>query len=76
MAKTVASALVNSRLDYTKSVLYNTSSGNMSKLQRVQNSLARVVTYTKSVEHIHPALHQTLASDQLPYQLQGGDTGV
>jgi len=58
MAKTVASALVNSRLDYANSVLYNTSSVNMLKLQRVQNSLARVVTYTKRVEHIHPVLHQ------------------
>ena len=46
------------RLDYANSLLYNTSSGNMLKLQRVQNSLARVVTYTKRVEYIHPALHQ------------------
>jgi hypothetical protein len=58
MVRTVASALVNSRLDYANSVLYNTSSGNMLKLQRVQNALARVVTYTKRVEHIHPVLHQ------------------
>ena len=58
MAKTVAAALVNSRLDYANSVLYNTSSGNVLKLQRVQNSLARVVTYTKRCEHIHPVLHQ------------------
>jgi len=42
MAKTVASALANSRLDSANSVLYNTSSVNMLKLQRVQNSLARV----------------------------------
>jgi len=58
MAKTVASALVNSRLHYANSILYNTSSVNMLKLQRVQNSLARVVTYKKRVEHIHPVLHQ------------------
>jgi hypothetical protein len=58
MVKTVASALVNSRLDYANSVLYNTSLGNMSKLQQVQNSLARVVTYTKRAEHIHPVLRQ------------------
>jgi len=58
MAKTVASALVNSRLDYANSVLYNTSSVNMLKLQRIQNSLARVVTYTQHVDHIHPVLHQ------------------
>jgi len=58
MAKTVASALVNSRLDYANSVLYDTSSVNMLKLQRVQKSLARVVTYMKCIEHIHPVLHQ------------------
>lgn len=58
MARTVACALVNSRLDYANSVLYGTSAANMSKLQRVQNSLARVVTYTNRVEHIHPVLHQ------------------
>jgi len=56
---TVASALVNSRLDCANSVLYKTSSVNMLKLQRVQNSLARVVIYTKRVEHIHPLLHQS-----------------
>ena len=58
LAKTVAAALVNLRLDYANSVLYNTSSGNVLKLQRVQNSLARVVTYTKRFEHIHPVLRQ------------------
>jgi len=58
MAKTLESALVNSRLDCANSVLYSTSSVNMLKLQRVQNSLARVVTYTKRVERIHPVLHQ------------------
>ena len=56
MAKTVACALVNSRLDYANAVLYGTTAANISKLQRIQNSLARVVTYTKRVEHIHPVL--------------------
>jgi len=56
--ETVASALVNWRLDYANSVMYNTSSANMLKRQTVQNSLARVVTYTKRVEHIHPVRRQ------------------
>ena len=52
MAKTVACVLVNSRrLDYTNYVLYCTT-----KLQRVQNTLARVVTNTRRAEHIHPVL--------------------
>ena len=58
MARTVACALVNSRLDYANSVLFGTSSANVAKLQRIQNALARVVTYTKRTEHIHPVLEQ------------------
>jgi hypothetical protein len=56
MAKIAACALVNSRLDYVNSVIYGTRAANTSKLQRVQNYLARVDTHTKQVQHIHPAL--------------------
>ena len=58
MAKTVASALVNSQLDYANSVLYGTSTVNIAKLQRVQNTLARVVTSTKRFQHIRPVLER------------------
>jgi len=58
IVSSLSQVLVNSRLDYANSVLYNTRSVNKLKLQRVQNSLARVVSYTNSVEHIHPVLHQ------------------
>jgi len=44
MAKMVASALVGFRLDYANSVLYGTTQKNISKLQKAQNVLARVVT--------------------------------
>ena len=43
MAKAVASTLVQSRLDYSNSLLHGTSASNLKKLQRVQNSLSRVV---------------------------------
>jgi hypothetical protein len=56
MAKTVACALVNSRLDYCYSVLYGTTESNTAKLHRAQNALARVVTYARRTEHIRPAL--------------------
>jgi len=52
MARTVVSALVNSRLDNANSVLYSISAENISRLQRVQNALARVATYTKRAKHI------------------------
>ena len=43
MAKSVAVALVSSRLDYANSLLYGTSKSNICKLQRVQSSLAKLV---------------------------------
>lgn len=58
MARTVASALVNSRLDYANSVLYGTTESNILKLQRAQNALARVVTYARRTEHVRPVLQQ------------------
>ena len=42
-AKTVASAIVGSHLDYCNSLLSGTSVLNLSRLQLVQNTLARVV---------------------------------
>ena len=58
IAKTVVCALVNSLLNCANSVLYGTSEIglNIAKLQRLQNALARVVTYTKRIERIHPVL--------------------
>jgi hypothetical protein len=44
MAKSVALALVSSRLDYANSLLYHTSPANIIKLQRVQNTLAKIVS--------------------------------
>jgi hypothetical protein len=42
-AKSIGHALVSSRLDYANAVLYGTSNKNFQKLQRVQNSLAKIV---------------------------------
>ena len=56
IAKTVACELVNSRLNYANSVLHGTTESNLTKVQRAQNDLARVVTYTRRTEHIQPVL--------------------
>ena len=40
----------------TNAVLYGTSAANIAKLQRVQNTLARVVTLKKRTVHIRPVL--------------------
>jgi len=42
MAKSVASFLVCSRLDYANSLFFGTTQKNINQLQRVQNTLARV----------------------------------
>ena len=44
VAKTIATALVSSRLDYCNSLLHNIAIKDITKLQRVQNCLTRVVT--------------------------------
>ena len=48
MAGSVASSLVSSRLDHVNSILYGTSLKSINRLQRIQYSLARVVTYRHS----------------------------
>jgi len=40
----LATALIQSRLNYSNSVLYGTSTSNLHKLQMVQNALARTIT--------------------------------
>jgi len=57
-AKMIASAVVSTRLDYCNSLLEGTSDININKLQRVQNSLARVVTGSRRSDHITPILAQ------------------
>ena len=47
MAVSVASALVTLRLDQVNSIFYGVASKHINRLQRVQNVLARVVTYQR-----------------------------
>ena len=71
VAKTIACAFVSSRLDYSNSVLFGISKSNISRLQRVQNSLARVVTRSRRNERITPIPQATpLASHQLQDSVQ------
>ena len=54
VAKTIAIALVSSRLDYC--LYHNIAHKDILKLQRVQNCLARVVTRSPRFSHSVPAL--------------------
>ena len=55
--KTLTHALITSRLDYDNALLYGLPSTLMTRLQKVQNSSARLVTRTHKREHITPVLH-------------------
>ena len=50
-------AYVTSKLDHCNSVLYGLPDHQLSKLQRIQNTAARVITRTKQSEHIQPVLY-------------------
>ena len=52
----LGNALVSSRLDYCNSLLYGITAKEINRLQRVQNSLCRIITHTSSFAHITPHL--------------------
>ena len=56
VAKTIATALVSSRLGYCNSLLNNIPIKDITKLQRVQNCLARVVTRSPRFSRSVPLL--------------------
>ena len=52
----MANALVSSRLDYCNSLLYGITNTELNRLQRIQNSLCRIITRTSRFAHITPHL--------------------
>ena len=70
-ATALANSLVSSKLDYCNSLYNGISQANLNKIQRIQNTLARVVTNTSKFEHITPILKKiTMASNQTTHRLQ------
>lgn len=55
-AKSLACALISSRLDNCNSLLYGLAEKDIKKLQRVQDALARVVTRARPFAHCPPIL--------------------
>lgn len=56
--KTLIQALVIGRLDYCNGLLYGLPQVQINKLQRVQNTAARLVSNTSRFSHISPVLYQ------------------
>ena len=54
--KRLVNALVMSRLDYSNSLLYGLPKYQIDKLQRLQNTAARLVAGTRRSDHIKPVL--------------------
>ena len=60
MVTAIAVALVQSRLDYANSLLYRVSTRNIHKLQRYQNTAARLIlqqSFTPSIQDLMNQLH-------------------
>ena len=71
-ATALANSLVSSKLDYCNSLYSGISQVNLNKLQRIQNSLARVITNTSKYQHITPILkklHWLPIKQKIDYKL-------
>ena len=71
-ATALANSLVSSKLDYCNSLYSGISQSNLNKLQRIQNSLARVITDTSKYQHITPTLkklHWLPIKQRIDYKL-------
>ena len=58
LAKTLIQAHVISQLDYCNSLLFGLPQNQISRLQRVQNAAARVISCQRKSEHISPVLRE------------------
>ena len=71
-ANTLACSIVATRLDYCNALLYGVSAKNVKRLQRVQNSLARVVCdapFRSSATELLRSLHWLPVTNRIAYKI-------
>jgi len=71
-ACTIATSIVNSKLDYCNSLNYNLPKSEITRLQLIQNSLARAVVKAPKSCHITPmlrSLHWLKTTERIEYKL-------
>ena len=71
-ASTIASSIVHSKLDYCNSVYHNLPKSQITRLQQIQNSLARAVVKAPKSSHITPvlrSLHWLKITERIEYKL-------
>lgn len=71
-SKTFVCSLVTSRLDYGNTLLHGVCTSSLSRLHRVQNTAARIITRTRKYDHITPVLvklHWLPIEQRIQYKL-------
>ena len=71
-ACTIATSIVHSKLDYCNSLFYNLSKSQLSRLQQIQNFLARTVMNAPKSCHITPilrSLYWLWITERIEYKL-------
>jgi len=72
VANTLACSIVGARIDYCNSILHSASTSSITKLQRLKNSLARVVLQQPRQTHAEPllrSLHWLPVEHRVTYKL-------
>ena len=71
-ASTIATSIVHSKLDYCNSLYHNLPKSQITRLQQIQNSLARAVVKAPKFSHTTPilrSLHWLKITERIEYKL-------
>ena len=69
-AKLLVNSFITSKLDYCNSLFTELPNNEITRLQKMQNKSARLVSRTKLHEHIQTVLQSPLATCKIPYTIQ------